>query len=205
MQIINIEYDNSKSHFLVKDDDDKEYVLSYEQVEELELSEGKEIDFDTYKKLFDYSSYNSNRMLAFKYASKRIISTHQLENYLVRKEVKDEIIYQIISEFVDIGLIDDIAFIKDFIDYKKQINKMSRRMIRYQLKGLGFNDSIIDEHLKSYSDDEEFEIAVELFNFKYHNIPLDDYKDKNKAYHYLYRKGFSSDIINRVFNEVGIE
>lgn len=204
MVIIKIEYDNSSSNFIVNLDDDSEYLLTYEQVEELKLSEGNIIDLEIYKKIYDFSSYNTNKTLAFNYASKRIISTYQLERYLKRKDVSSEIIDRIISEFVKIGLIDNTTFIIDYIEYKKEINKMSRRMIRYQLKGLGFTDSFIDKHMSNYTEEDEYEIAVDLFNSRYGQSSLDDYKEKNKAYQYFYRKGFNSDTINRVFNKVGI-
>lgn len=200
MLLKSIDYDSSSSLFQVTIDDLIHY-LSYEQIEELNLSEDTELDDRLFLMIKSYSDYNLAKSSALKYASRRTISSHKLFSYLERKRIDSVSIEKIIYEFSIIGLLDDEAYIRNYIQEKKEYNRMSKKMIKYKLLQEGFDSKHIDQYLQEYTEEEELLNASNLFDSKYKNIDKNDYNAKNKAYQYLYRKGFSSDIINKVILE----
>lgn len=200
MLLKSIDYDSSSSLFQITIDD-LIYYLSYEQIEELKLSEDTDIDDRLILIIKNHSDYNLAKSSALKYASRRTISSHKLFSYLERKRIDSVTAKKILAEFSTIGLLDDKTYIRNYIQEKKEYNRMSKKMIKYKLLQEGFDSKHIDEYLQEYTEEEELLNASNLFDSKYKNIDKNDYNAKNKAYQYLYRRGFSNDIINKVILE----
>ncbi|WP_425540193.1 regulatory protein RecX [Microaceticoccus formicicus] len=200
MILKNIDYDSSTSLFQITIDD-LIYHLTYEQIEELNLSEDTELDDPLVIKITSFSDYNLAKSSALKYASRRTMSSYKLMSYLERKGIEKTAVDKIIDEFSKIGLLDDKAYVKNYIQDKKEYNRMSKKMIKYKLLQEGFDSKQVDEQLHEYTEEEELSNASYLLESKYKNIESNDYNAKNKAYQYLYRKGFSNDIINKVILE----
>lgn len=200
MLLKSVDYDSSSSLFQITIDESI-YLLSYEQIEELKLSENMKIDVQLFEKIHNFSEYNFARASALKYVSRRTLSSHKLFSYLRKKGISETSVYKIINEFSKIGLLDDENYIRNYIQAKKEFNRMSKQMIKFKLQQEGFNSGQLDKLLNEYTEEEELINASKLIDGKFGNINKTDFKTKNKAYQYLYRRGFTNDIINRVILE----
>lgn len=200
MILESINYNPSTSLFEISIDSTV-FLLSYEEIEELKLSESMELDNSLIKKVAMLSEYNTAKLSALKYVSRRTISSHKLYTYLRKKEISETSINKIIEEFTKIGLFDDENYIRDYIQTKKDFNRMSRKMIKFKLQQEGFKSGQLEDYLIEYTEDEEFSNAYSLIESKFGRINKDDYTARNKAYQYLYRRGFTNDIINKVIME----
>ncbi|MDO5717904.1 MAG: RecX family transcriptional regulator [Tissierellia bacterium] len=201
MIVSSINYDD-KEFFDIEIESQK-YILNYEQLENLKLRENDEISFDVFRKIEGYSEYNKAINMAFKYASSRFISSHQLKNYLYRKNIDSDNIDKILEEFVKLNLIDDDEYLKSYISDKIQFSKSSKKKIKFDLIKIGFPQNKIEEYLNDLDTEAEIENAYEITIKKFRDIDISDLKLKNKIYQFLYRKGFEYDTINTVLLRIG--
>ena len=76
--------------------------------------------------------------------------------------------------------------------------------ISYDLKMLGVDEDIFKKYLYSeeFVNEEEKATSLLLKRLKGISIENIDYKEKQKLYAYLARRGFSYDSINKAFNNL---
>ena len=130
----------------------------------------------------------------------------ELENKLILKEYTEEEVETIIDRIKSYGYLNDERLTVAFVGDKKRFSKKGPRYIKQSLQQKGVDRTIIEETLEEhYSNEEEFEICKGLGEKKlesYKRRESDKYKLKSKLYAYLASKGFSSDIISKVINQL---
>lgn len=125
---------------------------------------------------------------AVAYVSKGMHTAKQIERYLKTKKYPDFIIKQVIERLSEVGYIDDKSFASGYINGRKSVK--GARLLKAELKLKGVSESVIDEALDNFSEDEGAKNVARKFlsgkELSFENI--------SKCYRRLLSKGFDYDV-----------
>ncbi len=86
----------------------------------------------------------------------------QLAETLARRDVPGEVAEQILDRFTEVGLIDDAAFSRSWVESRHEGRGLARRALTQELRHRGVDQSAIDEALDGLDSDREVETARRL-------------------------------------------
>lgn len=201
MRITRIEPQNNSERVNVYIDGEFAFGLMREIQYKYGLSENMEVDREFIDEVLLEEEWLKAKDKALKFLSYRQRSQKEIEDKLKKEGFSDEIIEKTVDFLKSYNLIDDIAFAKNFMMDKSNINKYGPERIRYELYMRGISKDIIDEVLEDYGD--EYSIALDLAKKK-----VKSYKgnDRNAIYRklgtFLQSKGFSYECISKVLREL---
>ena len=129
-----------------------------------------------------------------KLLSYRPRSTSELKFRLSRyKYATPDLVNQTLNHLLDLELLDDQKFASWWVDQRTSHKPKGNIAIKTELIQKGIDRSVIDSVL--LSKDQEVKLAKKLVITK-------KITNKQKTYQYLYSRGFSSNIINSVIDEL---
>lgn len=201
MRITRIEPQNNSERVNVYIDGEFAFGLMREILYKYGLSEDMEVDREFIDEVLLEEEWLKAKDKALKFLSYRQRSQKEIEDKLKKEGFNDEIIEKTVDFLKSYNLIDDIAFAKNFMMDKSNINKYGPERIRYELYMRGISKDIIDEVLEGYGD--EYSIALDLAKKK-----IKSYKgnDRNAIYRklgcFLQSRGFSYECISRILREL---
>ncbi|MET9021355.1 regulatory protein RecX [Actinopolymorpha sp. NPDC004070] len=129
-------------------------------------------------------------------------SRAELEQALRRKEVPEDVIESVLGRFTDVGLIDDAAFARAWVDSRHTGRGLARRALAHELRRRGVGDSEVGEALDQLSPETELETARALVARKLAATRgLDGRTRVRRLAAMLARKGYSPGLAARVVQE----
>lgn len=137
---------------------------------------------------------------ALRYLSYRPRSEKEVQDYLLKKEVDSEIISQVIQRLREKNFLNDIDFVKWWVEQRQEFKGLSNFVIKNELLQKGVEKEVIENVLQEIGND--LKTAKELFEKKkkrfekFHGLEYE-----KKVREYLQRKGFSWDIIQKILKE----
>jgi regulatory protein len=156
---------------------------------------------DKYQKLRNYAL----KLLSFRPRSYKELSG-RLMQYSIKKGIPKTIVEKIISELTNQNLINDEEFAVWWIEQRRSSRKpKGQKVIELELLQKGIDKEIIDKLLLGDNDvmESEFQNALSLASKKqslYKNYPPREARAKIGGY--LFRRGFTWVIINRVIDSI---
>lgn len=129
-----------------------------------------------------------NKFLNF--ATLRPRSEKEFFDWLKRKKVPEIIHKKLFSKLKHLELVDDLKFAKWWISQRLEFKQKSKKELKYELRQKGIDSNIMDKVLSEIEINEE-KIAKKLLLKR-------KFKDKQKAFAYLARKGFNWETIKNV-------
>lgn len=166
------------------------------------IKEGRELDLEEMEKIIKEDNKKRAFNHSLHYLSYRRRTTWQVEEYLRKKDYIEEIIDCTIKKLKDYKMIDDSAYIRDFISEKILGNPAGRKKIKYDLQNKGINEAQLSLIEKYYTGDEEYQQAKRLvmkYEKKYKNLPK--IEQRNKINQAGQRRGFSWEIMKRAIED----
>lgn len=131
---------------------------------------------------------------------------HKLRRKLERKQVEsgepnrlDELIDTVIEQLINDRLVDENRFTESFIR-SRTARGSGPVKIRHELQERGISGEIIEQYLDDSYEFWQKHIATvrsKRFGIQY----PEDYKEQSKQSRFLYQRGFSGELIQRLFNE----
>ena len=183
--------------------DNGEVLTLYEKViTEEELLLKKEIDKELYNKLLKRNTLYDSVDLAIKYIDIRLRSKLEIKNYLLKKEVEEDIIDEIIDILLKNNYLDDDKFTKALIKDKLAFTSMGDYKIKLELQRYGVDSSIIEDNISLIDDnllEDKMKKTIEKdlrTNKKYSGTTL-----KNKIYNHLVSQGYSKSKVISIINK----
>ena len=177
-------------------DEEKYCLLYYNEIRRLGFHEQDEIGQEEFEELNKLLLHRAKlkAMSLLKYQDR---TKKELKERLMRAEFPEFITEGAVAYVESFGYINDDAYIRNFIDSRK--DKKSRREIYALLrqKGVDMNraEEIMEEMYEVHSDQEAIR---ELLRKKHWDFACTDPKEKQKIYGYLVRKGFRYEDIRQV-------
>jgi len=157
---------------------------------------GQEIDSRALQRLRETADEDKIYGNVMRYAAMRRRSAWEIESYLVRKHCPAELAKTILNKLSDIGLVDDGAFARSWVENRRLLKPTSRRTILQELRVKRVSEAAIEQAL---AEDETTDRAtlLQLIAKKRARYP-----DDQKLMQYLARHGFAYDDIKRALGAI---
>lgn len=200
MKIENIKYNEKKSIFDIKIEDEK-YMISYELYDKLNLTKDKEVSEELFKEILSENNYQIAKKIAENYINYKARTEYEtrrkIQNKIIDKNVED----RVIDYYKKLNLLDDYRYAKDYIEYLLNIKNSSISYVKFKLNSKGIKSNIYNPLIENIDKDIEFKNIKILYEKKYKNKKVSDYTEKQKIFRYFAGKGFKFDDINRVLGD----
>jgi regulatory protein len=132
----------------------------------------------------------------------RARSRAELEGKLAKKGVPEEVAVRLLDRFEEVGLVDDEAFARSWVESRQAGKGLARRALAQELRRKGVDDEVAREVLDEVDPEDEVESARELVRRKLRTAArLDRDTAIRRLTGMLARKGYSSSVAFRVVRE----
>ena len=185
---------------------DNQFAFGIDEIDLLyyKLKENEPLDNDKYNYILNKLLLKRAKDKALKYLRYKMRSKKQVIKKLEELDFPQNVINKVIKILEKYNYINDEEFAKAFIKDKMNLKGYGTFKISYDLKMLGIDEDIFKKYLYSeeFVNEEEKATSLLLKRLKGISIENIDYKEKQKLYSYLARRGFSYDSINKAFNNL---
>ena len=130
-------------------------------------------------------------------------SRKELETALTKRHIEPDVAKSVLDRFEEIGMVDDAAYAELLIRSRCNTKRVSRSVLRQQLRQKGVDQEIIEEALLVVSDADELRMATELVERKARAMSrLEPEVRKRRLFGLLARKGYNTSIALRVIQDL---
>lgn len=132
-------------------------------------------------------------------------SRRQLADKLASKDVPGDVATRLLDRFEEVGLINDAAFARDWVEQRQQGKGLARRALAQELRRKGIDDELaretLDQRVEEHPD-AELEAARMLVRRKLRSVQsLEPEKAVRRLVGMLARKGHGPGVAYRVVRE----
>lgn len=170
-------------------------------VEEAGLQPGAFLDDLALDRLLERDTYQRTLDRAFHFLEARPRSEREVRSRLVRAGTPPELIERVFERLRALGLIDDTAFARFWIDNRERHSPRGARLLKAELRQKGVTGEVIAEELEEGVDEEGGARDVALRQAR-RFARLDYPQFRQKLWTYLARRGFEYEVIGSVVDEV---
>ncbi len=188
-----------KGRYSVFIDGEFAFGLSAADIEYFKIKEGFEISETTYNYIIDSLVYIKAQDTALKFLGYKMRTEKEVVKKLSEKEFSDEIIARVMAFLNKYGYVDDRKYCEAYIKECNRLKPKGKYLIKYELLQRGIDESIIYDVFENTEVD-EVSNAVKLLRKKIKDFSNIDFKEKQKAFAMLQRKGYDYDVIKEAFS-----
>lgn len=190
----------SKSRSKVYIDQEFAFVLYKGELRLYHIKEGEPLKEEDYRIIMGEVLPKRAKLRAMNLLQGREYTTSQLRTKLQQGFYPPEIIEQAIDYVAGFHYIDDLRYAVDYITYHE--DSRSRRRIEQDLQGKGILAATIEEAWQVWRENggkqDEQAMIRELLHKKHYDTEGEtDWKERQKIYAFLSRKGFSAEAIRK--------
>ena len=132
----------------------------------------------------------------------RARSRSDLAARLAQRDVPDEIAARLLDRFEEVGLVDDAAFARGWVEQRQAGRGLARRALAQELRRKGIDDEVAREALDEIDPDDEVEAARTLVRRRLRTVrDLDQEVAVRRLSGMLARKGYLPSVAFRVVRE----
>lgn len=129
-------------------------------------------------------------------------SRAELAESLAKKNVPDDVADRLLDRFEEVGLIDDAAFARMWVESRQRSRGLGRSALARELRKKGIDDELAREALEQVDVDAEIETAHRLVQKKLRSMHgLDRTVQTRRLTGMLARKGYSPQVAFSVVRE----
>ena len=126
----------------------------------------------------------------------------ELATKLAQRQVPEDIATRLLDRFEEVGLVDDAAFAREWVEQRQTGRGLARRALAQELRRKGIDDGVVRETLDEVDPDDEVEAARMLVRAKLRSVrSLEHDKAVRRLVGMLARKGHSGSVAFRVVKE----
>ena len=192
----------SKSKSKVYIDYEFAFVLYKGELRRYHLKEGEEILQKDYEVLMEDVLPKRAKLRCMNLLMTKEYTVEQLKRKLRQGLYSEEIIEIAISYVASFNYVNDLKYAIDFITYNE--TSKSKRRIEQDLFKKGISKDTIqqawDEWQEQGGEQDEIGMIRKQLEKKHYNGETADYKEKQKIYGFLLRKGYSSEQIRKAID-----
>lgn len=197
MIINDIKYNEKKSIFDITIEDET-YMISYELYDKLNITREMEISDEIYSEILSEHNYQIAKRIAENYIHYKA-RTECETRIKIQSKINDKNAEErVINHYKKLNLINDTRYTKEYIEYLLNIKYSSISYIKFKLNSKGIKSNIYNPIIDEIDPEIEYENIKILYEKKYKNKTISDYKEKQKIFRYFVSKGFKYDDINKV-------
>lgn len=185
----------SKSRYRVELDGEFAFVLYQREIRAWQLEEGSRISSDTLEEINGVLSKRA-RLRAMHLLETMDRTEENLRAKLVDSGYSAAAVEDALTYVKSFGYVNDEAYARRFVEGKK--GQKSRREIQALLQRRGLTREQADSALEDYTSQDAVEAIRRLAEKKHFDPATADWKEKQRLYAYLARKGFRCEDIRQV-------
>lgn len=175
----------------------QKYLLFEDTVIKHGLFKNKDINNDEFLDIIKTNNYYDAYYKALSYLEV-LKSEKELYLYLLKKNISQDIIKEIINKMIDLKFIDDDYYTKVYFETKSLSSKEGPYKLRKRLLKKGINDEIISKYISLYNvENEEHKIPVLIDKYKKMNRDKSSYYLKKYIKTRLFNEGFTDSVIDK--------
>ncbi len=126
----------------------------------------------------------------------------ELATKLSSRGVPDDVAARLLDRFEEVGLIDDSAFAREWVEQRQTGKGLARRALAMELRRKGVDDEVAKEALAEIEPDDEVAVARTLVRAKLRTVQgLDRDRAVRRLVGMLARKGHSAGVAFSVVRE----
>ena len=126
----------------------------------------------------------------------------ELATKLAQREVPDDVAARLLDRFEEVGLVDDAAFAREWVEQRQSGRGLASRALAQELRRKGVADEVVRETLDEIDPDDEVEAARSLVRAKLRSVrSLEHDKATRRLVGMLARKGHSPSVCYRVVKD----
>ena len=175
---------------------DDEYAMDLPLMEAARLERGQCLTDTEIAALGDAKAAQNAFDRALRFLTYRPRSTEEVRRHLVKKDVPTPLVADVIQRLEQRGYVDDVAFAEYWLSDRDRFKPMAPRALRYELRGKGVEDDIIDTLLSQVDEGDAAYRAAQGRISRYRGQTRRSFRHKLSGM--LRRRGFGSDTINDV-------
>ena len=137
----------------------------------------------------------------------RARSRQELADKLAQRNVPEELAERLLDRFEEVGLVDDAAFARDWVEGRHSARGLAPRALAQELRRKGVRDDVAREALSQIGRDDQEATARELVRRKLRSLArFDDATKTRRLVGMLARKGYGQGLAwSVVRDELGAE
>ncbi len=129
-------------------------------------------------------------------------SRAELATKLAKRQVPEDVAERLLTRFEEVGLIDDGAFARAWVESRQPGKGLGRRALAQELRRKGIDDEVAREALEEIEPEDEEEAARALVRRKLRSLrQVDRATATRRLTGMLARKGHSGEVVWRVVRE----
>jgi regulatory protein len=122
-------------------------------------------------------------------------SRSELAAKLAKKQVPDDVATRLLDRFEEVGLVDDAAFARDWVQSRQAGRGLARRALAAELRRKGVDNAVVDEAVDAVDPEDEVESARMLVRRKLPSLQrFDSVTQVRRLTGMLARKGYPSGV-----------
>ncbi len=180
------------------------FSLPLEVVVREGLKENQEIAEEKVATLIKESDFSSIFDKVLKFLSFRPRSEFEIKEYLLKKNVGEETLRLVMQKLKQVGLVNDEAFAKWWIEQRSVFRPTGLRLVKYELRRKGVAEEIISlllaEARPKAADALLAEKLIEKKLARLKNLPENELKQK--LYTSLSQRGFALEVIEEAVAKI---
>lgn len=170
------------------------------------LQKNLELDDELIETLIQKDDLHKSYTLTINFLSYRMRTKKEIHDYLVKKEVDEEHIKQIIERLTNEGLLEDSQFADAFVRTRIQGSIKGPKLVKRELIEKGVPAQVATESIAQYTFDIQLEKINKWIDKKMNNQGKDSFKKQLQQLHVtLMQKGFDQDVIKEAVSELDEE
>jgi regulatory protein len=178
------------------------YSVDGDVLIKFQLKKGMELDDFSFLEIHYQDSIRKAYNLAVNYLARRMRSEKEIKDYLVKKEMDDPIINEILHRLTAQKYINDEEFTLAFVRTQVNTTDKGPNEIKRELKEKGIAEGIQIKVLKEFPLEQQIEKATKISGkFFQKNTKESGKVLKQKLGNLLLRKGYSFEVITIAVNE----
>lgn len=201
MQVTRIE-ELSKSRCKVYLDQELAFILYKGELRSFQVKEGRPFSEEAYRTIMEEVLPKRAKLRCMNLLMSRGYTVQQLKDKLRQGFYPEEIIEKAVEYVASFHYIDDLRYAEDYIAAHE--DKRSRKRIEQDLLGKGISREILEQAWQQWEEKggkiNEATMIQKLLEKKHFDRETADWKEKQKMYAYLMRKGFSASEISKVIS-----
>ncbi|TSC90125.1 MAG: regulatory protein [Microgenomates group bacterium Gr01-1014_5] len=163
------------------------------------LKVGQELSGGQIDTLKEQSNQDKVFTRVLRFVTSRPHSEREIKLWFKKKKV-DEVVQGVaLNRLTKLGLVDDLAFAKWWIEQRTVFRPKPQKILKYELRIKGIRDEIIEEALGQTETQTDLEIAIRVAEKRWPRLrALPEKEARKKLAEFLARRGFSWETIKKV-------
>lgn len=186
-------------------DDNSNILLHDDLILKYELLIHKEINNQKIEQLLEENKSYIAYDLAISYLKVKMRSREEIKDYLLKKDISEELINNAIEKLEEQGYLNDLSYAKAFINDRINLSNDGPYKIKEQLIKLGISEEIVLKELEVFDNDLEQERIKKLIDKQIKiNHNKGEFLLKKKLLDYLVNLGYSKGVVISLVDDVSI-